>query len=204
MIKSPQKSLTKISQRDVVVWAVYVLGGDQRRLDTEDVAVKAHELAPGRFSWRKYPEQINLELVRVFLSDAKSAEHGGFIAGSGRTGWSLTVEGLKWATALQTKIPSLALDRDRAESRLASVDASRHKRERERLGSAPAWIRWQSGDVHITRAEARALFRVDSYSDQSQLDEKVARLRGIFADDPLIVAFVDAAAAALRSTESQP
>jgi hypothetical protein len=204
MIKSNRKSLTTISQRDAVVWAVYVLGGDQRRLDTEDIAVKAHELAPGRFGWRKYPNQINLELVRVFLSDAKNPEHGALVSGSGRTGWSLTVEGLKWATSLQSRMPKMKLDRDRSESRLASVDASRYKRERERLYGAAAWIRWQSGDTNISAAEARALFRVDSYSDQGLRDEKIARLRGLFSDDPSLVTFLDAAASALISTETHP
>ena len=40
---------------------MYLLGGETRRVDTEDIAVKANELAPGRFAWKKYPDQINLE-----------------------------------------------------------------------------------------------------------------------------------------------
>src|SRR5689334_18326851 len=69
--KTPEKSLTKLSQAEIVSLAVYRLGGAQRAVDTEDVAVEAHRIAPGRFSWKKYPDQINLELIRVFLSDAK-------------------------------------------------------------------------------------------------------------------------------------
>jgi hypothetical protein len=94
MKKRHKKTLThQLTQCEIVILAVHLLGGDQHAVDTEDVAIKAHELAPGRFSWRKYPEQINLELVRVYLSDAKKPEKGGLLLGSGRTGWSLTTHG---------------------------------------------------------------------------------------------------------------
>ena len=64
MQKKPAKRFTGgPSQAEMVTLAVYRLGGAQRAVDTEDVAVEAHKLAPGRFSWRKYPDQINLELI---------------------------------------------------------------------------------------------------------------------------------------------
>jgi len=98
MGKRHEKILTRqLTQREIVTLAVYLLGGDQHAVDTEDAAIKTHELAPGRFAWRKYPEQINLELVRVYLSDAKKPEKGDLLVGSGRTGWSLTKAGLNWA-----------------------------------------------------------------------------------------------------------
>src|SRR5215472_10188888 len=98
MKKSQHKPLTwNPSQSEVVTLAVYLLGGGQRAIDTEDVAVEAHRLAPGRFTWTKYPDQINLELVRVYLSDAKKPEKGAMLLGSGRTGWRLSQRGLKWA-----------------------------------------------------------------------------------------------------------
>ena len=59
------------SNHEIVTLAVYLLGGESKAIDTEDVAVKANEIAPGRFNWRKYPHQINIENVRTFLSDAK-------------------------------------------------------------------------------------------------------------------------------------
>src|SRR5262249_29068086 len=83
MKKMPEKRLTSPSQAEIVTLAVYRLGGAQRAIDTEDAAVEAHRIAPGRFSWKKYPDQINLELIRVFLSDAKKNK---LVVGSGRTG----------------------------------------------------------------------------------------------------------------------
>jgi hypothetical protein len=86
-----------LSNHQIVVIAAYLVGADSSRVDTEDVAVKANQIAPGRFSWRKYPEQINIETVRKRLWDACKEEKGGYIHGSERTGWLLTEEGVAFA-----------------------------------------------------------------------------------------------------------
>jgi hypothetical protein len=77
------KKAKALSNHEIVTLAVYLLGGDSKRIDTEDVAVKANELAPGRFAWRKYPNQINIENVRTFLSDAKKPKNGAYTLSSG-------------------------------------------------------------------------------------------------------------------------
>src|SRR5438094_6137237 len=88
---------TKLTNPQIATLAVYLLGGDRKTVDTEDAAVKANALAPGRFTWRRHKEQINLELIRVFLSDAKKEAHGALIRGSGNAGWALTARGLAFA-----------------------------------------------------------------------------------------------------------
>src|SRR4051794_12358128 len=87
----------ELANHEVVTLAVYLLGGDRGAVGTEDVAKKANELAPGRFTWRKYKDQINLEVVRVYLSDAKKKAKGAYLIGSGNTGWSLSEAGLRFA-----------------------------------------------------------------------------------------------------------
>jgi hypothetical protein len=58
------------ANHELVTLAVYLLGGDSKPIDTEDVAIKTNELAPRRFTWRKYPDQINIDTVRKRLWDA--------------------------------------------------------------------------------------------------------------------------------------
>jgi hypothetical protein len=41
-----------LSNHEIVTLAVYLLGGDTQHVDTEDIAVKANEIAPRRFTWR--------------------------------------------------------------------------------------------------------------------------------------------------------
>jgi hypothetical protein len=75
MKNAPTKPQNGLSNHEIVTLAVYLLGGDTQYLDTEDIAVKANEIAPGRFTWRKYSDQINIENVRAFLSDAKKEKN---------------------------------------------------------------------------------------------------------------------------------
>lgn len=186
-----RKQLTPLTNSEVVTWAVSLLGGDQRRIDTEDVAVKAFQLARERFSWRKYPEQINLELVRVYLSDAKKPEHGELLTGSGRTGWSLTRKGLAWINSARSRLQELGTSEPkRGASRAGSVDSSRHDRERKRILTLPAWARWSEGDKSVVLAEAREVFRLDSYATASVREAKLTRLRAMFGDDKELSAFL--------------
>lgn len=190
MEKMDKKDLTPLTQAELVTWAVYLLGGAQKRVDTEDVAIKVFDLAPKRFSWRKYPDQINLELVRVYLSAAKDVEHGELLVGSGRTGWSLTRKGLMWVRAAGAKLQErhqIASDR---QSRAGSIDANRRARERKRILSMPAWSRWANGDRSVMVDEAREVFRIDSYSTSSVREAKMTRMRAMFGDDEQISAFL--------------
>ena len=188
-IKHGKKILTTITHAELVTWAVYLLGGDQKRIDTEDVAVKAFQLAPRRFSWRKYPKQINLELVRVYLSDAKKTEHGELLTGSGRTGWSLTQKGLQWLRSALPRLQALETA-DPRRSRAGSIDSSRCDRERKRILGLPAWDRWSAGDKTVVIGEAREVFRLDSYSNPSVREAKLTRLRAMFVDDKELSSFL--------------
>jgi hypothetical protein len=191
MIFMAKKSLTPITSAEMVIWAVSLLGGDQKRIDTEDVAVKAFQLAPKSFCWRKYPKQINLELVRVNLSNAKKPENGELLAGSGRTGWSLTRKGLAWIRSARSRLQAQGMgEPQRRESRAGSIDSSRRDRERKRILALPAWTRWTSGDKSVVPAEAHEVYRLDSYSTATVREAKLTRLRAMFGDDEQLSSFL--------------
>jgi hypothetical protein len=190
MKKVPAKKLTSDpSQAEVVTLAVYLLGGAQRAIDTEDIAVEAHKLTPGRFSWRKYPDQINLELIRVYLSDAKLKHN--MLLGSGKIGWRLTQLGLKWCEESGALLSSRGSSRTRAQSRSGSVDEQRWRRERSRILATGAWKLWAAGERAIPSADAKEVFRIDSYARGSLLETKLTRLRAMFIDDPELRPFLD-------------
>ena len=71
--KTSEKDKGKLSNIEIVTFAVYLLGGETGPVDTEDIAIKASELAPGKFTWKKYREQVNIDNIRKRLSDAQGS-----------------------------------------------------------------------------------------------------------------------------------
>ena len=197
MAESRENTLTpQVKGPQLVALALYVLGGGGQVVDTEDVAVRAHDIAPGRFSWRKYPEQINLELVRVALSDARKRENGTLVTGTGRSGWSLTPQGQRWAEANAPRLLGRDLTKQRAERSAGSIDERRWQRERMRMLTTDAWRQWsEAHDASAIEQEAaHDLFRIDRYVVGRGRELKVNRMREMFSDDEELSPFVEAAA----------
>ncbi len=172
----------KLTNHEVVTIAVYALGGDLRDIDIEDIAVKAHELAPGRFAWRKYPEQINIEAVRKRLWDARNEAKGGYVIGSDRHGWRLTAAGLAFVQAQGDQFgpapPRQRQNRQEQHWRAA---------ERARLLASPALAVFLTGGAGaVPQREAEAFFRIDDYVTGRNRQVKVDRLVHAFGTDPTL------------------
>jgi hypothetical protein len=165
------------------------------RIDTEDVAKRVSELAPGRFAWRRYPDQINLELVRVSLSDAKKPANGGNVIGSGHTGWMLTQRG-------RARAAQLASDDSppNATSRVGTLATKRERGERAWLFGHPALeILRRSGPNVLSARDLESLFRVDEYIVGCVRERRIARVLNAVADDRGLVALLTEAAEQVRA-----
>ena len=189
MKKDSQKDLTHVTQIDIVVLAVYLLGGAGEPIDTERIAVRCHVLAPGTFAWRLFPDQINLELVRVVLSNAKKKPSGILLQGSGRDGWRLTANGLRWCQEHLSLIKEMGITVSQSRRKAGSIDARRADRERNRVESSDAWRQWDSG-MPISPEAAQLLFRIDSYSSGTMVEAKVVRLQAMFESDERMMSFL--------------
>ena len=171
----------RLSNHEVVTLAVYLLGGDSQYIDTEDVAVKANEIAPGRYTWRKYPDQINIENLRAFMSDAKKEKTGGYLLGSGTKGWMLTPAGLAFAKANAARV-SDALD---PEVRLTSQERRWRSRERGRVSTSTAFAKLSEGrGDDVTRQDAEAVFRINDYIVGAARAAKITKLLNALGEDP--------------------
>lgn len=117
---------------DVAVLALAQLGGATKKVHSEDIAAKAFELAPEKFSWR-LPEYRNKgwpdkELVRAALVNAQTKEYGELVRGAYNTdlskdGWSLTAAGSGWVMTNEPRI----LDRlGRDQSKIPKQEALRY------------------------------------------------------------------------------
>jgi hypothetical protein len=100
-----------LANREIVVYALYLLGGATKRCHTEDVAIKCYQIQPTSFSWSKYTEYPDKDIVRVALTDARKERYGALVDGrSGQKrgqykkasrkpavdGWILTESGVQW------------------------------------------------------------------------------------------------------------
>lgn len=143
-----------ISKPELVTLALGELGGSRAAVDTEDVAVRSHELSPVAFAWRRYPQHINLELVRVALVGATRM---GLAKGRGRGGWVLTDAGVEWfADNRDRLIP--ALQRVDVAGLVKQTEPAHRERERLRIGRTEALRKWRAGDP-VSGPEASAVFR---------------------------------------------
>lgn len=180
---------------EIVTVAVFLLGGDRQHVSTEDVAVRANQLAPGRFAWHKYKDQINLELVRVYLSDLKKPANGALLMGSGSTGWMLTETGVDAALKSMPNLESA----DLARAPMSPAERRRHASERSRMLDTAAFARGQRGTVSdLTRREAEELFRVDDYIVGAARERKIERALTLFKNDPDLKDLLQLAAGVLR------
>jgi len=175
------------SNIEIVTLSVYLLGGDTSYIDLEDIAVKTNEIAPGRFTWRKYPDQINIASVAKRLSDAKNPKKGGYLLGSFKQGWMLSEKGLFFSRTREEDLKKVSLYR----TPLNKKEILWKQRERERMLSSIAYEKLISdGFDSVTVQDAEAFFRVDDYVTGSARERKLVRIINVFGDDPDLGKFI--------------
>jgi hypothetical protein len=192
MEKKPRKKkgakALDMANHEIVVLAAYLAGAQFRYTDTEDIAVKANEIAPGRFSWRKYKDQINIESVRKRLWDAAKPEKGGYLIGSELGGWLVTEAGRRYAEANLTRLEWW----DVSKSRLSRREQTWVVRERARMIGEAAYKKLRLGaGKDITPTEAERFFRVDDYVVGDARRAKIERARNTLSNDPELSAAID-------------
>jgi len=156
--------------------ALYLLGGTEEAVHTEDIAVRLESFAPEMFSWQKYRDRLDKELVRVALSDAKLK--AGFVVGSHSKGWMLTAAGAAFAKKRS------AVEKHETPQR-RTADDIQLTRERTRLLESDAYARLTGGAVdEITADEADAFFRLNVYVRGDSREKKITRIENHFVNDP--------------------
>lgn len=162
-----------LTSRMAALLALYDSGGGRRAVDTEDIAMRAAEVAPKHFRWKKYPEQINLERVRMALQHSKENAPP-FVSGGVRHGWQLTTQGLRACL----------------EFRDASAANDAHAR---RLRMSRAFTSWtKEGEVSLRRTEVLELLRVNEYFPEVRRRQRASAVINAAVGDPELESFVEA------------
>lgn len=178
--KRPELEHRELLNPEVVTLAVYLLGGDSKEIDTEDVAVQANKMAPGRFTWRKYKGQINIHIIGACLFDARKKKNGAYLSGTGTNGWLLTEAGLVFAKENIKRVQASATSKDR----LSKDERRRRRHEQARIAASDAFKKYATGAApQITRQEADTVFRLNEYIIGEARQKKVQKIVNAFRDE---------------------
>ena len=179
----------QLTKKDVAVLALWKLGGASQIVDTEDAAIAAHSIDSDAFGWKKYPERVDLDLVRMTLrheGEAKSPR----IEGSIQSGWHMTPRGVAWieengellAGDITVAATSAATQRWRAETREAGAASNR-------VRTSDAFRLWATGESFSAR-QAAGVFRIDQYTPVKERTRKAAQLQESVRGDSELEAFM--------------
>lgn len=194
---------TEFSNRELVVFALAMCGGTTRKVHTEDIALKCHELFPGSLSWINYPDIPDKDIVRVALTDARKQEHGAFVDGRAGTrkglsaktkrepvpdGWILTEPGLEFIKEHETELTELVQSGRQKDHRQVARKEMRRIREHDLFAefqSDPDGFRAPIGQL-------ADLMRCRVDPDPSVWDRRLDKLRLVAAasEDAELIEFV--------------
>lgn len=144
--RSATVPVSPLPNREIVILALHLLGGATRTVHTEDIALKCFEIAPDSFSWTKYTQYPDKDIVRVALTDARKEKYGALVDGrSGQKrgqfqrtqrdpvtdGWTLTSAGVHWVEQNAERFRPLGVTEATKEHRQKTLQfLSRVKRHR--------------------------------------------------------------------------
>jgi len=157
---SRQKELT---QMDIVVLSAFILDGARHFVHLEDIAIKAAELAPKRFSWEKYPNRINLETVRLALKHELSATNCRIIGGI-KDGFMLNPKGFEWCLNVKLNLPREGvIERVTGDIKAMKGSLTYRKILKESVRN-------------ITLNDVHSILKIDNYFNQRMIRERVMAL----------------------------
>ena len=164
---------------ELVTLAVGRLGGASAPVDLEDVAMEAYELAPSRFCWKKYPEQIDIGTVRYALKNAGKRKPA-LTSGGIRPGYMLTKKGLQLYETIKTIDAPLSVPPG---GRRGSADAVLEE-ERARLRKTTAVAKYHRGELKlISQRDFDEFARVNDYFPSDLRRKRFLRIENAVSMD---------------------
>ena len=170
-----------MSNVHLVTIVVANLGGHEKYIHSEDIAIHADRLAPGKFTWRKYPEYIDLQVVNQALQDARRERNGGLVLGKSLTGWMLSPAGIKWISSLD--VEGQEITDQLAGYRRGSLQMSQEI-ESNRLRNTEAFKSYEEDKgVEITLNDFYKFARINEYFPSKTRQRRFAFIDGVVIDN---------------------
>jgi len=163
---------------DIVVLSAYILDGARHFVHLEDIAIKAAELSPKRFSWEKYPDRINLETVRLALKHELSAPTCRIIGGI-KDGFMLNTKGFKWCLNAKLNLThGEIIQRVTGDVKAMKGSAAYRKILKENVRT-------------ITINDVHSILKIDNYFNQRMVRERTMALQNAAVLDTQLKEMID-------------
>ncbi len=167
----------ELSNVEILTLVIYWLGGAATPVDLEDAAVEAFNLAPKKFSWIKYADQIDLRIVQYAIRDACKPDVN-YLKGTSKHGYMLTELGFEWAKKFDEKKQLSTASRKMSPSNL--ID-----KEIMRLQTTHAYQKFIAGEKDkITIMDFREFTRVNDYFPEHIRKQRYSKINNAVKDDP--------------------
>lgn len=168
----------ELTNPQIVTLGLANLGGEIRSIDTEDIAIEAFRLAPQRFCWKKYPDKIDIAIVRFALTDAAKPPNP-YITGNNKLGWMLNLHGIEWIGKLPPVQDEILKDEPRRGSTFALLEM-----ERLRLRRTSAFTKYyKKARGAILLVDFHEFVRINEYFPARKRIERFTAVQNATAGD---------------------
>lgn len=160
---------------NVLLWALYELGGSDDFVDIENVFLRCFELAPQRLSWRTRPDLPDFKKCAKALQEAEARRPLLLVKTGDTFGRQLSVHGQNWIRANATRL--------RAQLKSGKIVREPKRRPRSRMlteaEQATAFTEWRTErTAPIEKWKMAELLRCSPDSDVAVWRNRFAALRG--------------------------
>jgi hypothetical protein len=164
-----------ISNNDVILWALYELGGAEQFVDVEEVFLKAFELAPRRFCWRIRADLVDYKKCSLALGELGRRTPRPLI-NQGEYMRMISIEGQKWIEENFDRLAEeLGKDRDVRATRRRSTG-----RLLSQVLRSPVYTAWlNNGEMTSEKWKVAELLRCAPDNTKSVFQERVNTLRSV-------------------------
>jgi len=165
-VKRPVGS--RLSNQDVFVWALHLLGGSDHPVDVEDIYLKCFELAPARLGWRTRPDLPDYKKTSKALQAVEAKTHVGLIVRVDQYNRRLSAAGRDWIQANS----DVLIQRYSSANSVAATTRSPHERLRRRIRASHIFT-----ESNLDLASIAEILECSPASDRSVWNARVEQLQ---------------------------
>ena len=165
---------------EILLSSILSLGGVQKSIDTEDIAMKAYKISPNNFRWKKYEDQIDIRKVQTNLYLAQKKK---YLDGNEKRGWILTKNGIS--------VIDKAKNKANFKIRTLKIDKINEEREIKRILSNKSFSNFKNNKKKPSTREIENIFRIDNYTSPENRKKRINTVINLCRSNSEIIKFLE-------------